>query len=618
MFHSTTDLKTSILTMQFMKNDCILAILRIAQLSGSKNRVCEHSPTYIDTSSSQNIDYISNLDEIDQLTPIQVYCGNDPSLSPILLLEETEYDIELIIKNNKVSNELRYLYDNGQSLNIRVNHFGNDNCHKIYTFYSKGYVGKGFFDIEYDGSVLKIPFEIRSKKIEYLQDYPEMLGDIASFSSALLLDYGSPLYRNYQGTYKTNKTLYEDFLILDYLFGKCNLSSTLEYVRNNKYSELISTDEEIVNGSTSVIDPSSIMAMIMSDNLVDYPNGIISGHYNPLKVVGKTSIDTYDLPENRLIKDLLLTIQSMIYSIENSDISRKSTYINYRLVEMKSLIDDYLNDQWFSDVGILTYIPYESTILQKKFGYANLFRMYQMLNVGVAFSQNDVPDLFEGHNKKIYLVYEYWCYTRLYNCLYELSDNKPTIEPIITERKKGMTIRNNRPIVFYIPFKNYRLAVHLYYNKNFDQSSNDFKSYSIKLRPDFTLVINNGQSNYIINFDAKYKLKIKNPNDVELDDSKIDTGCWEYDIYKMHTYRDALIKSLGSYVLYPGKKDDEDLWERYIKPLKPEDWNTRDEKILPSVGAISLTPGSINNNQLMKAIYTILERIPILSGTYYI
>lgn len=263
----------------------------------------------------------------------------------------------------------------------------------------------------------------------------------------------------------------------------------------------------------------------------------------------------------------------------------------------------------------MTYIPYESTILQGKYGYSNLFRMYQTLNVGVAFSQNDVPDLFEGHNKKVSQVYEYWCFIKLYYCLFGLSDNKPSLEPVIGDRGKQISIRSGKPITFNVSLNGFGFNIQLYYNKSFDQNSLLFKSYSLRLRPDFTLVIDFDNRRYIINFDAKYKVAIKKPEDAELDDSKISNGCWEYDIYKMHTYRDALIKSLGSYVLYPGNKDEDETWERYIKPLSEDEWDDRQSKVLPSVGAVSLTPGSNSENQLRNAIVMILERIAKISGT---
>ena len=609
MYHSIIDENNSYLVVNFTVKDEVVAVLKIAQTRGTNCRSCSHYPSYIDAKSSVNVDFITDKNEIDQLSPIQVYCGNDPALPSILLLEETEYDLELEKKSNRVVEELKYLFDNDQSLIIKPNRFGNSDEHKIYTFYSKSYVGKGFFDINIDDTVVKIPFEVRSKKIEYLNDYPQMLEDIAEFSSSMLLDPGSPLFRNYTAVSKTKETFYEDFLILDYIFGKCELEAIYEYVRNNRYSELRTDIREIVDGTVSSMDVSSVMDLLSSDNLIPDSTGVIAGQYNPIMIKGTYFTDTCDIPENRVVKDTLLTIQSMVYAVENSGIGLKSAYISDRLSYMKSVIDNFVADQWLSDIGGLTYIPYESTILHRRHGYSELFSIYQMLSVSVAFSQNDVSDLFEGHNKKVHYVYEYWCYVKLYNCLYKMSTNKPPIELTTVNKRKVISIRGGKFVSFSIDRKGQPLKVNLYYNKTFDQNDREFRSYSLKLRPDYTLVVNDGRMKYIINFDAKYKAVIKKPNDVEIDDSKINTGCWEYDIYKMHTYRDALIKSLGSYVLYPGNKDQNNLWERYIKPIDQEEWDNREGNVLPSVGAISLTPGSKKDNQLNNAIAMILDRI---------
>jgi len=617
MSHLITDAESSILTIKFTNNGDELAVLRIAQSSGVRCRTCNHVPPYVDLESSINIDYITDKKQIDQLTPIQVYCGHETTIPRILLLEETEYDIELEIKNDNVSDELMYLFKNDQMLIVKVNRFENNNKHKLLTLYSKSYVGKGFFDIEIGNETLEIPFEMRSKKIDYLQDYPQMLEDIAGFSTALLLDPSSPLYRNYNYTFKTKKTLYEDFLILEYVFGKCNFEKMYEHVRNDLHRELLSDVEEIVNGSVSSIDNSSIIKMLSSDNLAYRHNGLIKGQYDPMIIHGTVYRETYDMPENRVIKDLLLTIQSMVYAIDNSTIKKKSAYIAEKLDYMKSTIDDYVCDQWLSDINLITYIPFESTILRGKYGYAELFSIYQILNMGVAISQKDASDLLDGHNKKVYLVYEYWCYFKLYECLYQLSSNKPQIQPVFDAEKKYVSIHTGKPIVFSIQTNDTAFNVQLYYNSSFNQKSVLFRSYSLKLRPDFTLLIDDGKTNYVINFDSKYKVSIKDPDDTQTEDAYIETGCWEYDVYKMHTYRDAIVKSLGSYILYPGKKDDEEDWEKYIKPLEPKDWPVHNNGILPSVGAISLTPGLNNNNQLNNAIRLILDNISKKTGELF-
>lgn len=617
MYHLTANSDTSLLTLNFVNDGVIVATMRIAQSCGRFVRDGDTNLSYIDKGESRNIDYISKIEEIDQLTPIQIYCGNDPSLSKILLLEETEYDIELTLIEEGVTDVLGYLQDNEQSLNLKQNRFTDGaNC-KLYTLYFKSYVGKGFFDINYRSALIKIPFEVRSKKIEYLQDYPRMLSDIAEFSTSLLLDPGSPLYRNYGGSYKTSKTTYEDFLVLDYIFSKCCFESNYEYVRNNIYSELTTDIEEADTGLAVSVDVGSVISMIDSRNLVSVEKGIINGIYNPRIIRNEVSIDTFDVPENRLIKDLLLTLQALIYSVNDSSIPKKSAYISDRIDYMRCVIDEYVSDRWISDVADITYVPFESMILQERNGYSDLFHIYQILNIGIALSQDDVPDLFEGHNKKVYQIYEYWCYTRLYKCLFNLSENKPSIEPNITNKRKIITIQN-KAVDFVIKRNGSFLNVRLYYNKNFDQDDEKFRSYSVKLRPDFTLVVEKSKKSYIINFDSKYKMKIKDPNDTEMDDSKIDSGCWEYDIYKMHTYRDALIKSLGSYVLYPGKSDDSNLREMFIKPRTPESWFERNKYVLPSVGAIPLIPGLSDDRLLYFAIESILDRLSAEAETYYI
>ena len=614
MSPSTTDRRSdaySTVTLRFVKGTETVAILRIANESyGKVSSVESRIPDYIDKGGTENVSFIHDGGDLDSTTPIMVYCGNDRNISPLLLLEETGYDIELELLNDRVSNEMSYLRSTSDELFFKPNHFGSDRNRRIYYLYSKSYVGKGFFDITLDGVVLKIPFEIRSKKIEYINDYPKMLGDIAEFSAPLILDYKSPLFRNYSASYKSKSTVYEDFIVLEYIFNKLSFESVYEYLRNHIHSDLRSYSEEEFCGNVSFVNASDIMSMVCGDKLISIDGGIIAGRFTPESVTCTHFSDTYDTPENRVVKDLLLTLQSMIYALSKSKVGTQSEYVKVRLSEMRQIVDDFLSDKWLCDVGSLTHVPFESSILQRRHGYSELFEMYQLLGVGIAFNQDDVPGLFEGHNKKVYEVYEYWCYIRLYRCLYNLSNNKPSFKPSLKGGSSGIvTIRTGKSADFDIIHNGVRFTVGLYYNKNFDQEEDSFRSYSIRLRPDYTLLINDSERSYIINFDAKYKVKPKVPQYTEVDDSNIDSGCWEYDIYKMHTYRDALIRSMGSYVLYPGPDAEEEKWQSYTKPGIDDDWDSRDDNILPSVGAVSLTPGSKRDGQLEFALRRIFEKL---------
>ena len=175
-----------------------------------------------------------------------------------------------------ITDEMQYLRKCGNTLFFKANHFGSDSKKKIYQLYSKSYVGKGYFDIEFKGTVLKIPFEVRSKKIEYISDYPRMLGDIAEYSAALILDHSSPLFRNYSAANNRKSTAYEDYLVLEYIFNKLNFETLYEYVINNLHTDLRIHTYEEPSGNVTYLDPSCIMSLFSSNNLFAHDRGIIN------------------------------------------------------------------------------------------------------------------------------------------------------------------------------------------------------------------------------------------------------------------------------------------------------------------------------------------------------
>ena len=84
----------------------------------------------------------------------------------------------------------------------------------------------------------------------------------------------------------------------------------------------------------------------------------------------------------------------------------------------------------------------------------------------------------------------------------------------------------------------------------------------------------------IIDFYNKIEIS-NNDLDKEIDErdslEEKDRNFKDGDIYKMHTYKDSILKTEGSYVLYPGNQT-----KRFYES----------KFIIPSVGAFSLTPGN--------------------------
>ncbi len=598
----------SIVILAFQDEDRIIAELTLAAENVSYiecSSIPNIIPKYVVREKCQRVPSVTDTDDIDGSSPIMIYLGGNEDLPPLLLLEETEYELKL---SGIVDTAFDYITDNSSDIVLRRIGLCGSNTDRYYTLSFSSYVGKGYFDIVSEGKRYSIPFEVRSKKIDYFKQYPLMLADIAEFSVALLLSINSPLQSAYSLSTASNDTLYEEFMLLDYIFLKKNLVGSYIQVCNNKYCELDPVLETVPAGMAWDIDPSDLASLVTTDNLCHFENGPVAGKYVPLTVSESNHVDNYDLPENRLIKDLILTIQMMAHRLKASPHSNGSAYISGRVSEMCSEIDRIANDSWLDPIGQLENIPYGSTILQCRSGYAELFSIYHMLSLGITFRQEDMEDLVNGQNNKVYQVYEYWCYTRLYNCLYGLSENKPGFPLIKSDGRWVMTIRRGNTIRFRIPIAERYADIDLYYNKTFDSDQVGFRSYSVALRPDFTLVIqldSNSNFRYIINFDAKYKVKVKKDSlRSVIPDTEIDTDCWEYDIYKMHTYRDALMHSYGSYVLYPGDRD-----VIYPKPPTEADWKDRSNRIIPSVGAVPLVPGNERDIYLEDTLVSILTAL---------
>ena len=73
---------------------------------------------------------------------------------------------------------------------------------------------------------LKVPFEVRSKKINYEDHYPIMISDLCEAASGIVFD-SSPVFEPQKLKEIVRKTFYEDFIFLEYLFRPENILAGL-------------------------------------------------------------------------------------------------------------------------------------------------------------------------------------------------------------------------------------------------------------------------------------------------------------------------------------------------------------------------------------------------------
>ena len=166
--------------------------------------------------------------------PIE-YCkfNSSNSLSKIMLLEETNYDILFVAEEEKEIDN--FLEEINESVFIQ-NLFNENNSSRKGVLNFKSYVGQTYLSVEVEGvKSLPIDIEIRSKKIGYATEYADMMADLSEDCSSLIYDLLSPVYQHFDISNVDRKTLYEDFLFLEYLFKEINLPDA--YIKIKRISK---------------------------------------------------------------------------------------------------------------------------------------------------------------------------------------------------------------------------------------------------------------------------------------------------------------------------------------------------------------------------------------------
>lgn len=585
--------------------------------SNYKSKSC--STYYFKCLTLKNIP-ISNY--VDDKTPIIYYNGFSSNLSKLMLLEETEYQILFESDDVNANFEVLHFLTKNNSRYFRKFDFelSDDNKFKLGGILNfRSYVGKSFLDIIKNGTnSVKIPIEVRSKKIDYLKQYSVMLSELSQHFLSLIFEIQSPLFQEFEFNENQKKTYYEDFMFLEFLFRDENLPAIFEYLTKNLHTQLKNHIETVplffasnVNNDTLKYIVSNPNNLIRSNNEFTFTKKLKG--YLPKEIDQIKHEEIIDTPENRFFKYFLELVRNLIELLLDNP---KSDYIKGRLLDFQDEIEYYLSNKSFKNISTMDYVPFNSQILQKKEGYREIFRYFLMLEFSFRLSWDEVNDQLKGFEKRLSELYEYWCYFKLLKVLNDLSVEKINFDDIfsINDDKWSIYIKKGRNSVkkFKIISNGVEVDVDLFYNLMFSKKSDKFISYSLIFKPDYTLRISVGKYSHYIHFDAKYRSNLDNLNDEseddvdKRDDQEENRSIFKKgDIYKMHTYKDSILRSHGAYVLYPGNSSKKFLvWESHQ---------------IPSVGAFSLALGDENEDEdnLHNFIMNIIE-ILSYNQNYYI
>lgn len=256
--------------------------------------------------------------------------------------------------------------------------------------------------------------------------------------------------------------------------------------------------------------------------------------YAPERVWQRRPEETFDTPENRFVLAFLKQVLVAAGQLPHQTWWGSVPADRQRLIrETSELLRQATAHPMFEGVGALTQLPLNSQVLLRRAGYREcleLWRLFQRARRPLFGALQQAIEL-----REIDVLYEFWCFFRLSEEIGRVLQSPPVLH-IMASGALGLNASAEA---------RFGQAGYLAYNE-------PGKSYSVGLRPDFTW---HSEGKVEVVFDAKFRLEGFSEGDA---DERSGSSSQHTDVYKMHTYRDAL-QLRAAVIVYPG--DRHDYWD---------------------------------------------------------
>ena len=457
-----------------------------------------------------------------------------------------------------------------------------------------------------DNEILPEPiqFEVRSSKADYRTDYRKMMEDITHDYVDLVMQQGSPVSQNFEIDPDAEpETLYQQFAFVRSVVNSDEFDIAIHKIIANpvrKWTETI-VERPIYNakrmGRSELRQIASAKDRIPFEHPENYglPTELSS---LPRNIKVRYHEDTIDTPENRFIKHVITTFYSFCSAF--NDMKKATTRLKQEAQAVCNRLSEYRNNLFFKQISDATHINFNSPVLQRKEGYREVLQAWLIFDMAAKLTWKGGEDLYKAGKKNVATLYEYWLYFRLIEIVKHVFQIAPqSISELVKKDTDGINLDlkqgRTKMVSGIYNAGSRKLNVSLYYNRSFSHHTDSLYiagTWTAPMRPDYTLSIWPGDINedeaekeeiiVHIHFDAKYRME---KFITEIDDNGEDGSEKEQeekgiykraDLLKMHAYKDAIRRTSGAYVLYPGTEN--------IEPYRGF------HEVIPGLGAFCLRP----------------------------
>jgi predicted component of viral defense system (DUF524 family) len=471
--------------------------------------------------------------------------------------------------------------------------------------------------------------DVRSLKLDYRTEYRGMLRRLSDEIAGLVADARSSAKASFRSTFEDRTDagwLQIQLELLRETLDSADFSAALQRILSFPHERLSTVSDSVSTDRPIRWTPSAVRQLVTGNPRREVPAS------HPLRtqlglesvaervLVPRKSRDL-DTLENRFVKFALGEFRAFLTHAQGVFEAcagwGASAALSRRLA---ASVEDWLGRSVFREVGEMRFAPLGSPVLQRKAGYREVLRWWLRFRTAAELSWKGGEKLFHAGQRDVASLYEYWLFFELLGwfCQKCRGGNRPAVEELIEGLEEGspnLRLRKRMelgPFVGTFAGQSRRLNARFAYNRRFEvtQDRHAGGSWTRRLHPDYTLTFwpedlseadaERQELLVHVHFDAKYRVEdiegLFGAEGADDADEEVEGNYKRQDLLKMHAYRDAIKRSQGAYVLYPGRAN---------AAVKLKGFH----EILPGLGAFGVAPDETGVAQGLESLEKFLDEV---------
>lgn len=545
-----------------------------------------------------------------ELSPEQAKADGEAELQ---LLEGIRYEYEL--SNTKLSLALDQDFYNKQNIVVQSRRSGQTHCGVLNPGLATGrlpLVVKNAVGAVHG----RVDIEVRSRKLSYKSDYQQMLSDITERCVDLLLEMRSPSsFKAEPDPVKDPETIAQRFAFIRGLLQSEDFKNAIHRIIAHPH-QIWESEQEHRATSRGFKPTAKLQRQLAQGN-----RRVALPESHPLHLTLKSLPErlnvhratlTEDTTENQFVKFALRSFHRFLDDMRTHVDKQKDTRLHDEISSLCTWLENKLASDVMRFASEPSFLPLGSPTLQRREGYREVLQAWSHFAMAASLVWSGGDNVYGAGQRDVATLYEYWVFFALLKTVANVFKlDEPASSKLIDETTFGLKLKSGK----YLALKGRsqqagrNLEVRFSYNRSFKATTTArvAGSWTQTLRPDYTLSLwpvgfteEEAELQELmvhIHFDAKYRLEqatemlsdaqqVQNETDEELESSLSETkqdenrGTYKRaDLMKMHAYRDAIRRTQGAYVIYPGEDGGTKRLEGF-------------HEVLPGLGAFALRPGT--------------------------